>query len=331
MARATIIAVALAGMVLTGLGRVAAQQPMGDMPGMHHMAASRALGVKLTLANDEARHVLTVRLGPLSLPARAGMNVPQAPDQHFTIPFDGWLTAYHPRLEDPSRRTLPGRLLHHVAVFDINQSNFLCPRQPEHIFGAGGEMTDWPATPGLGYQVRRGDKVLVSTMFHNDEATSYPDTYLSIAIDYQSFDTGQQPLLGVRPVWFDVKGCGNSGYDLKPGRNVNTGEFKLEAGGRLIGVGGHMHDYGRELMLVDITRHQPIATLHAKLDPQGRLLSIPIVLFSESGGLPLPQNDVIRVTAVYDNPTGKYLPDSAMGIAVGYLVPDDKANSGIAR
>jgi hypothetical protein len=331
MARLVITGVILAGMALAGPGLSPAQQPMRDMPGMHHMSGSQARGVKLTLANDEPRHVLTVRLGPVSLSAHAGMNVPQAPDQHFTIPFDGWLTAYHPRLEDTSGKTLPSRLLHHVAVYDTNQSNLLCPKQPEHIFGAGGEMTDWPATPGLGYRVRRGDKILVSTMFHNDEATSYPETYLSIAIDYQPSDSGQQPLVGVRPVWFDVKECGNSSYDLQPGRNVTSGEFHLKASGRLIGVGGHMHDYGRELTLVDVTRNQPIATLDAKLDPRGRLISIPIVRFTETGGLPLAQNDLIRVTAVYDNPTGKYLPQSAMGITVGYLVPDDRRNGGGAR
>jgi len=235
MGRAAMRAIAIASVIVGGVGLARAQQPMGDMPGMDHMSMAKASGVKVTLADDETRRVLTVRLGPLNLPARAGMNVPQAPDERFSIPFDGWLTAYHPGLEDASGRALPGRLLHHVAVYDTNQRNFLCPKQPEHIFGAGGEMTDWPATPGLGYRVRQGDKILVATMFHNDETASYPETYLSIKIDYQPLDSGQQPLVGVRPMWFDVKECGDSSYDLKPGRNVTTGEFRLEAGGRLIG------------------------------------------------------------------------------------------------
>jgi hypothetical protein len=331
MMRVLIATVTLGVMLLAGFGPATAQQPMGDMPGMHPMSSAKGAGAKLSVANDEARHVLTVRLGPLKLPAGAGMNVPQAPTQHFTVPFDGWLTAYHPGLEDASGKALPGRLLHHVAVFDLNQSNFLCPTQPEHIFGAGGEMTDWPATPGLGYRVRRGDKILVKTMFHNDEPTSYPETYLSIKIDYQPIESGQQPLIGVRPMWFDVKGCSESAYDLKSGRNITSDEFKLASGGTLIGVGGHMHDYGRELTLVDVTRNQPIATLDAKLDPEGRLVSIPIVLFKESGGFPLAKDDLIRVTAVYENPTGRYLPQAAMGIAVGYLVPDDTGRVGSTR
>jgi hypothetical protein len=129
----------------------------------------------------------------------------------------------------------------------------------------------------------------------------------------------------VYPSWFDVKECGQSGYDLQPGRNVTRGEFTLGFSGKLIGVGGHMHDYGQELMLEDATRHQEVAAMHAQLDAQGRIISIPIVRFTESGGFPLAKGDVVKVTAVYNNPTGKFLPDSAMGIVVGYFLPDQES------
>ena len=315
--------------VLAALALARAQQPpMGHMTGMDQMRMQKAAGVKLTLASDEAQHVLTVRLGPLDLPAHAGMNVAQAPDLNFTVPFDGWFTAYHPRIEDASGNALTGRLLHHVAVYDTQRPNFLCPEQPEHIFGAGGEMTDWPALPGLGYRVRQGDQIQVSTMFHNDGAASYAQAYLEIKIEYQPLAAAGSYLRNVRPVWFDVKECGDSSYDLKPGRNVTAGEFTLESSGRLIGVGGHLHDYGRQLTLEDTTTNQKIATLDAQLDPQGRLISIPIVRFAEGGGLALARGDKVKVTAIYDNPTGKHLRDGAMGIAVGYFLPDGEGDYG---
>lgn len=304
------------------------QDQMGEMPGMQHAAMKRATGVLVSVSNDEARHVLTLRLGPLSLPAHAGMNVPQALDLYWTIPFDGWLTAYQPRLEDGSGNTLPGHLLHHVAVYDTANANFLCPDQPEHIFGAGGEMADWPAIPGLGYRVRQGDRIRISTMFHNDDAVSYPQTYLEIKIEYQPLSVGGPDLLGVRPAWFDVKECGSSSYDLKPGRNVTSGEFTLDTSGRLMGLGGHLHDYGQDLTLEDDTTHQQIAHLHAKLDAEGHLLSVPIVRFAQEGGLALAKGDVMKVTAVYDNPTDRELPDAAMGITVGYFLPSGEGDYG---
>jgi hypothetical protein len=43
-------------------------------------------------------------------------------------------------------------------------------------------------------------------------------------------------------------------------------------------------------------------------------------------------NDVLKISAAYDNPTGKLLRDGAMGIAVGYFVPaDDKVMGALRR
>jgi len=309
----------------TACASVRTQEPMGDMAHMHHMAMHKAEGVRLDVANDEAQHVFTMRFGPLNLPAHAGMDVAQPPMAFWTAALDAWFVAYHPRLTDASGKALPGRLLHHVAMFDQSNRNYLCPGQPEHIFGAGGEMTNWPATPGLGYRVRQGDRIAIRTMFHNNESVSYPQTYLEIKIQYQPVEPNGPQLIGVRPVWFDVMGCGESAYDLNPGRNVTTGDFTLATNGKLIGVGGHMHDYARELVLEDATRNQKIATLEAKLDAEGHLISIPIALFADAGGLALSRGDDIRVTAVYDNPTGHNLREGAMGIAVGYLIPEDES------
>ena len=205
------------------------------------------------------------------------------------------------------------------------------PGKPEHIFGAGGELADWPAISGLGYRVRQGDKILITAMFHNDGSASYPRTYLEIKIEYQPLTAGGLELLGVRPVWFDVKECGDSSYDLTPGRNVTSGEFKLDSSGRLMGLGGHLHDYGEQLTLEDDTTHRQIANLKAKLDAEGRLISIPIVQFTQERGLPLAKDDVMKVTAVYDNPTGKSLPGSAMGIMVGYFLPYRDGDYGAPR
>jgi hypothetical protein len=313
------------------------------------MVMAKATGVKVELHEDAAAKTLTVRVGPLNLPAHTSHHMAaQAPDQYFAIPFDGWLTGYYPRITDESGRALPGRLLHHVAFYNTARSDFLCPAKPEHIFGAGGEMSNWLPISGLGYRVLKGDRVRVSTMFHNETDTNYPNVYLEVKMNYQrasavipaSSVVPAKPVLregggagthsppsdalkNVYPAWFDVKECGNSSFDLNPGKNLRTGEFKLAYSGRLIGVGGHLHDYGHELVLEDSSKNAKLATLDAKLTPEGQLLSIPVVLFTSQGGYPLLSGETLKVTALYDNPTGKFLPESAMGIVVGYFLPDD--------
>ena len=129
------------------------------------------------------------------------------------------------------------------------------------------------------------------------------------------------PLRNYYPAWFAATGCGPTDYDLQPGRSVKTGEFVMPYTGTLLGVGGHLHDYGRRLLLENITRSEAIATLTPKLDSDGQMLSVPTVSFTTNGGYRLSRGDVVKVTATYDSPMGHGLSGGAMGIVVGYFVP----------
>ncbi len=295
--------------------------------GTHHDSEAMAhhvdAGVRLVVRDDAAAHLLTVRIGPLNLPAHAShMDIAQAPPQMLTVPFEGWFTAYHPRLVDAAGHPLPSRLLHHVAFWNTRRADFLCANKLEHIFGAGGEMNDWPALPGFGYRVHQGNRIRVDTMFHNPTDTSYPLAYLEVRIEYAGEDA---KLASVYPAWFDVQECGNSGYDLAAGKSVKSGEVKVPVSGKLLGLGGHLHDYGQELLLTTSASKNPVVDLHAKLDAEGHIQSMPVEVFVQTGGYKLTRGDALRVTATYDNPTKHLLPEGAMGIVVGYFLPDADA------
>jgi hypothetical protein len=280
---------------------------------------------RLEVQDDAAAQVLTVRMGPRKLPANSDHTaVAQAPALFLEIPFDGWIIAYHPRLVDGAGQPAPSRLLHHVAFYNTARPDFLCPNKQEHIFGAGSEMNDWPALAGFGYRVHKGDRIRVSTMFHNPTATSYPETWLEVKVEYRSAAKGE-PLKSVYPAWFDVGECGNSAYDLGPGRTLKMGAFKLGFSGLLLGVGGHMHDFGRQLDLFNVTRGEDIATLKAQLDPSGKIQGMPVVRFTDRSGYKLSKGDMLRVSSIYDNTLGKSIPEGAMGIVVGYFLPDNDA------
>lgn len=325
--------------------------------GMHHAVAS---GVQLDAKADEYSHIITLRVGPLTLPANTShMKMPQPADLVWSIPISGWLLAYHPKLVDAAGTTVPGTVLHHVAFWNENRSDFLCPNKEEHIFGAGGELTDWAAIPGFGYRVEKGDQIRIETMVHNPTATRYEKVFLEISIPYAN-NSSPASVKNVYPTWIDVGACGNSSYDLPPGSNEKTGSVSIKYSGVLLGVGGHMHDYGQQLTLevanpiavaekvpdVDVAKAQAsraetlkpaisgaerfgerkqVAVLQAKTDAQGHLLGIPVVTFFQTGGFPFTAGDRLTVTSGYHNPTGKLLHDAAMGIVVGYFVPQDPA------
>jgi hypothetical protein len=298
----------------------------GFMQGsMHHEVAK---GVKLDAKVDAAAHSVTLRVGPMNLPAHTShMKMPQPPDLVWEIPMDGWLLAYHPKLVDASGNAVPGTVLHHVAFWNENRADFLCPNKEEHIFGAGSEMTDWAEVPGYGYRVQKGDKIRIETMMYNPTATSYDKAYLEVVIPFQDASgdaSAAAPRKNVYPAWMDVKSCGDSSYDVPAGKSEKTGSVTVKYDGVLLGVGGHMHDYGKQIVLEDVSRKDTVATLDATSDTQGHLESVPVKLFVQEG-------DVLKISATYENPTGKLLRDGAMGIAVGYFAAADDAKMAALR
>ena len=295
--------------------------------GMHHAIAK---GVKLEQQVDPAAHTITVREGPLTLPSNTDhMKMPQPPDVFWTIPMDAFLLSYTPRLVDANGNAVPGTVLHHTAFWNTDRSDFLCPNKEEHIFGAGSELTNWIEIPGYGYRVQKGDKIRIETMVHNPTTTAYDKVYLEVKIPYADSTADTK---SVYPTWMDVRSCGNSGYDLQPGKNENTGTVTVKYNGVLLGVGGHMHDYAKQIVLEDTSRKETVATLNANVDEKGQLVSMPVVTFFDRGGYQFAAGDQLRITATYDNITGKRLPAGAMGIVVGYFLPaDNTAMSGMRR
>ncbi len=290
--------------------------------GMHHAVAK---GVTLQSKVDEVTHAITLREGPINLPANTShMMMPQPPELHWTVPMNAWLLAYSPRLVEANGNEVSSRVLHHTAFWNENRRDFLCPNKEEHIFGAGSEMTNWIQVPGYGYRVQKGDQIRIETMVHNPTGTSYENVFLEVRIPYQEADVPGPPARkSYYPAWIDVKSCGDSSYDLKPGKNIKEGVVRLNYSGVLLGVGGHMHDYATRIVLENVLRNETIAALDAKVDSKGQLLSMLTVTFFDKGGYKLAVGDTLKTSATYYNPTGKVLRDGAMGIIVGYFVPDD--------
>lgn len=296
---------------------------------MEHPTSKTA---KLTVADNPEAHEMTVRVGPVSLSGYAGhMTVAQPPTLWLTIPFDGWLTAYHPSLTDAKGHLLPNKLLHHVAFYDTARPDFLCSNKEERIFGAGGEMNDWLMIPGFGYRVHKGDRIRINTMFGNLTVKNYADVFLQVRVEYQLLNESGAELKDIYPAWFNVMECGESGYDLNPGESTKTGQFKLRYSGKLLGVAGRLYDGGQWLVLKNVRTNETIATLEPVLDSKSRIVSMPVQLFADHGGVQLNSGDVIEVTDAYDNPTGKLITDSAIGIIVGYFLPDQESQLTVLR
>ncbi len=293
--------------------------------GMTHEAQKN---VKLEEKIDEAARLITLREGPMNLPAHSAHDMtPQPPDQLWTVPFDGWLLGFTPQMMDSTGAAVPGKLLHHAAFWNTNRSDFLCRNKEEHIFGAGSEMNIWPVVPGFGYRVQKGDQIRIETMVYNPTDKDYSGVWLQVDIQYFPQPAGAEKaaIRNIYPAWIDVQECGNSGYTLLAGKSSKTGVITVPYSGALLGVGGHLHDYATNLTLREAADGKLIASLDAKTDEKGTLLSLPVVTFHETGGYALKAGDKLEVTASYSNPSDSEIPDGAMGIVVGYFLPEGEA------
>lgn len=277
--------------------------------------------LRFEVQDDPAEGSMTLRLGPVTLlPHAAHVRLPE---QHLTLPFNGWITGFYPRVVDGSGRRRPGGLLHHMGFFNTARRNFLCPHSNELLFAAGSELKDWEAPPGLGYPAMKGHHVRIQTMFHNPSDTDVQQVYVEVRVRYRLLEQ-KPPLTSVYWAWFWVGECGSTLYDLDPGQNEFSSRFTIDYPGRLLFVGGHLHDYGRQLSLRNLTREEMIAVLTPSLDSGGYLLSVPIVEPGGGRGYRLSPGDIVEVAMRYDNTTGRILPRSAMGIALGVFLPDEE-------
>jgi hypothetical protein len=129
----------------------------------------------------------------------------------------------------------------------------------------------------------------------------------------------------VFPVLIDVNyQVGRSAsYDLRPGRSERSFEFDWPLAGHVLGVGGHLHDFGIELRIEDVERQAVVIRLVARRDSVGRLLGMPHAVYGVSGdGKRMIAGRRYRLVAVYDNP-GPTIPDGAMGEVGMAFMPDD--------
>ena len=133
------------------------------------------------------------------------------------------------------------------------------------------------------------------------------------------------PLFTASPWQMDVAfPVGDKSFTLPPGRSSRSYEGSPAVPGKIVGLGGHMHDYGRVIEFADVTTGDVIYRATPVADSVGHIASIPIAMlygWTRLGVHIVPQHRY-RIAVSYDNPTGAPIPDGGMGVVGGLFVPD---------
>ena len=245
--------------------------------------------------------------------------------QHFEWQIDGWFRGFRVDLVDAQGQTVPRHVMHHLIMVNFSRRQLLYSAA-ERLMGSGTETDDEVSVPKtIGVPMSPGMKLGMYVAWHNDTGKDLPGVFLKLTMLWTPKNQNPKPVNSL-PIYMDVNLTvgGSNTFDVPPGKSSKSYEFTLPVGGRLLGVGGHMHDYGVDVRLEDAETGKVITRVTATRDSAGKVLGVSRKLYGVTGeGLKLKANHRYRVVGDYDNPTGELRVKGAMAHMVGLFVPDD--------
>lgn len=285
-----------------------------DRPAIPHTETDQ-----ISVEHLPEENVVQVTVGPLEL--EDGMPHLRLPIQIMEMPLDGWLRGYSWEITGPEGERLPDELLHHVNFVDPDRRQLFDPTF-RRVLAAGRETTETILPPVIGIPFREGTRYLVSTMFANSTGRDFPEAYLNVNLHYvREGDRLVRPH-DVFPFYLDVMGpVGTKDFSVPPGRTVQGWEGSPAVDARILGVGGHLHDYATRLRLIDLTTGETLWSAGPNASASGRVHSVPEGHLWWRGGVEIHSDHRYRVEVVYENPTDEPAPLGGMGVIAGVAMP----------
>jgi hypothetical protein len=287
---------------------------------------------KANVRLDTGRHQVIVTAGPFTVSAMPpGMNHEDmemmddhnSPVYRFEWPVEGWLRGFAVELVDGSGKPIERRLVHHMIVINFDRRQLLYPSY-ERTFGIGQETTDLTLPKSIGVPMKPGTHMGLYLSWANETGKDLEGVELRLRMIYSPSNLNPRPLAAL-PIYMDVNltvGKGN-GFMIPTGRSEKAWEFSPPVDGRLLGVGGHLHDYGVGVRLEDAATGKVLTQLSSVRTPDGKIKKMGRKLFGVSGeGLLLRAGRKYRIVGIYDNPTGEKI-NGAMAHMVGLFAPAD--------
>ena len=286
---------------------------------------------------DSAKHLVVVTLGPCVVPALGTMDMPGMSNMammehgpgnedvrvHFRWPADVWMRSFDLQLFDKNHHRLnQPTTMHHLELLNFDRRQILYP-MVERVYGLGEETGSATIPKTLGLPLDAGMDMALYVMWNNHTDTELDGVTLQLTMKYSPRNLAPRPTI-VLPFKADVNihpGRGDA-FDLPPGGGSRSTVFTMEVSGRLIAVGGHLHDYGKELRLEDVATGKVLARAEAFRTPTGEVTGVSHGLYGILGRGPhLVAGRQYRLVAVYQgSPRDSIL--GAMGLMGGIFAPD---------
>ena len=254
-----------------------------------------------------------------------GMHMTETDMMRFEWPALGSLRGVDLSLHDANGRPLPLHILHHLAMYNFDRRG-LIHHQVERLFAWGQDTKAVLLPSGVAVPLPKGEHLGFLIAWHNDTGAEIDAAYVRMTMPYAA---PKDVSIEVFPWYLDVHNVngGRNSFDLPAGRSSQRLDFQVPLSGRLIAVGGHMHDYALAVRLVDSARGKTLIKLGAERKANGDVTGTERFIFGfHDDAFPIRANYTYALMSDYDNTSGTAIPDGGMGQLNGIFEPDHPAD-----
>ncbi|WP_424185107.1 hypothetical protein ACOBQX_24890 [Actinokineospora sp. G85] len=211
-------------------------------------------------------------------------------------------------------------MLHHTVFFDRSKSDITCPggwpgMAGQRFFASGNERTG--GTLPEGYGLKFG-YIPLTWMMIELMSMSHEEKEVAVTVDLKWLPGNTPDMKPVTPLWLDADNCGLSEHHVPEGESMTQWKWKSTVSGNFVGAGGHQHDGGDNIKLVNDTTGQEICTSTAgydtKPDFQGHIESMSTCLSPSLGRV--EKGETLRLDSLYHTHMAD---DHAMSIMVAFI------------
>ena len=235
-----------------------------------------AVEPQISIVVDSARGEVVITAGPYDLPnmppdmAEMHMGSPQV--LRFDWPVDGGLRGFNLSMQTEDGKPLPKSVIHHLIAVNFDRRQIVY-QMVERLFGWGKETDPVLLPAGVGVPLAKGQHLGVYAMWHNDSGHDIHNAYLKMTLAWIPKSRLQNPVL---PMYVDVNNHigGVTTFDVPPGKSTQAYEFEFPLSGRLIGIGGHLHDFGVAVRFEDAVTGKVLVRLKSDRDQNGEISKV---------------------------------------------------------
>jgi hypothetical protein len=243
--------------------------------------------------------------------------------KQFAWPMTTLLQGLRLEITDSSGRVLPRRLLHHMNLVNFDRRALVYPLV-ERMMGFGQETEDVSVPRSIGLPMTAGQRIGLYVMWDNQTGHTLDGVFVRLTFRWAPGNLVPRPI-SVMPFTIDahlVPG-GHNTFLVPPGGTTQRFDFTFPLSGHLVAAGGHLHDHGLRVSMLDLTTGQTVVTVVPKRDSTGHVVGMSRALLALHGEGPYVRADHrYRLEVQYENPTTDTLA-GMMGLLVGLFAPDD--------